>query len=196
MVKLNISQDAFKSEIRLHSDCSTDVSVAFAQNITVSGNVTDSSSGEPIPYASIHLEGTIIGVSSDNEGHYSISVPHDGLLVFSSIGYKTQMVTVASSGVINVELHPDSEFIDETIVVAYGTATRSSFTGSASMVSSESIESRAVTNVTSALAGTAPGVQIISSSGDPASSQATIRIRGIGSMSASNAPLYIVDGMP
>ena len=109
-------------------------SVAFAQNITVSGNVTDSSSGEPIPYASIHLEGTIIGVSSDNEGHYSISVPHDGLLVFSSIGYKTQMVTVASSGVINVELHPDSEFIDETIVVAYGTATRSSFTGSASMV--------------------------------------------------------------
>ena len=171
-------------------------SVAFAQNITVSGNVTDSSSGEPIPYASIHLEGTIIGVSSDNEGHYSISVPHDGLLVFSSIGYKTQMVTVASSGVINVELHPDSEFIDETIVVAYGTATRSSFTGSASMVSSESIESRAVTNVTSALAGTAPGVQIISSSGDPASSQATIRIRGIGSMSASNAPLYIVDGMP
>ena len=171
-------------------------SVAFAQNISVSGNVTDSSSGEPIPYASIHLEGTSLGVSSDNEGHYSISVPHDGLLVFSSIGYKTQVVTVASSGVINVELHPDSEFIDETIVVAYGTATRSSFTGSASMVSSESIESRAVTNVTSALAGTAPGVQIISSSGDPASSQATIRIRGIGSMSASNAPLYIVDGMP
>lgn len=171
-------------------------SAAFAQNITVSGNITDSSSGEPIPYASIHLEGTSIGVSSDNEGHYSISVPHDGLLVFSSIGYKTQMVTVASSGVINVEMHPDSEFIDETIVVAYGTATRSSFTGSASMVSSESIEARAVTNVTSALAGTAPGVQIISSSGDPASSQATIRIRGIGSMSASNAPLYIVDGMP
>ena len=171
-------------------------SVAFAQNISVSGNVTDSSSGEPIPYASIHLEGTTLGVSSDNEGHYSISVPHDGLLVFSSIGYKTQVITVASSGTINVELHPDSEFIDETIVVAYGTTTRSSFTGSASMVNSESIEARAVTNVTSALAGTAPGVQIISPSGDPASSQATIRIRGIGSMSASNSPLYIVDGMP
>ena len=100
-------------------------SVAFAQNISVSGNVTDSSSGEPIPYASIHLEGTTLGVSSDNEGHYSISVPHDGLLVFSSIGYKTKEVTVASSGVINVELSPDSQFIDETIVVAYGTATRS-----------------------------------------------------------------------
>ena len=171
-------------------------SVAFAQNISVSGNVTDSSTGEPVPFASVHLEGTTQGVSSDNEGHYSISVPHDGMLVFSSIGYKTQVVTVASSEVINVELHPDSEFIDETIVVAYGTATRSSFTGSAAMVSSETIEARAVTNVTSALAGTTPGVQVISSSGDPADGQATIRIRGIGSMSASNAPLYIVDGMP
>ena len=171
-------------------------SAAIAQNISVSGNVTDSSTGEPVPYASVHLEGTMLGVSTDNEGHYSISVPHDGMLVFSSIGYKTKEVTVASSGVINVELHPDTEFIDETIVVAYGTATRSSFTGSASMVNAEAIEARTVTNVTSALAGTAPGVQVISSSGDPADGSATIRIRGIGSMSASNAPLYIVDGMP
>ena len=171
-------------------------SAAFAQNISVSGNVTDSSTGEPIPYASVHLEGTLIGVSTDNEGHYSISVPHDGVLVFSSIGYRTTTVTVASSGVINMELHPDSEFIDETIVVAYGTATKSSFTGSASMVGTETIEARVATNVTTALAGTAPGVQVISSSGDPASSESSIRIRGIGSMSASNAPLIIVDGMP
>ena len=171
-------------------------SVTFAQNISVSGNVTEANTGEPVPYASVHLEGTMIGVSTDNEGHYTISVPHDGLLVFSSIGYKTTEVTVASSGTINVQLHPDSEFLDETIVVAYGTATRSSFTGSASMVNSEAIEARVATDVTSALAGAAPGVQVISPSGDPASSEATIRIRGIGSMSASNSPLYIVDGMP
>ena len=171
-------------------------SAIYAQNISVSGNVTDSSTGEPIPYASVHLEGTLVGASTDDEGHYSISVPHDGMLVFSSIGYRTTTVTIASSGVINVELHPDSEFIDETIVVAYGTATKSSFTGSASMVGTEAIETRVATNVTSALAGTAPGVQVISSSGDPASSESTIRIRGIGSMSASNAPLIIVDGMP
>ena len=111
-------------------------SVTFAQNISVSGNVTDANTGEPVPYASVHLEGTMIGVSTDNEGHYTISVPHDGLLVFSSIGYKTTEVTVASSGTINVQLHPDSEFLDETIVVAYGTATRSSFTGSASFLPS------------------------------------------------------------
>ena len=171
-------------------------STALGQNISVSGNITDASTGDPVPYASVHLEGTMVGVSSDNEGHYSISVPHDGMLVFSSIGYRTKEVTVASSGVLNVELSPDSQFIDETIVVAYGTATRSSFTGSASMVNAQAIESRVATDVTSALAGTAPGVQVISSSGDPASSGPTIRIRGIGSMSASNAPLYIVDGMP
>ncbi|MBR2857582.1 MAG: SusC/RagA family TonB-linked outer membrane protein, partial [Bacteroidales bacterium] len=171
-------------------------SVAFAQNISVSGNVTDSSNGEPIPFASVHLEGTTIGVSTDSEGHYSLSVPHDGLLVFSSIGYRTIEIPVSSSGIHNVSLDPDSEFLDETIVIAYGTATRSSFTGSASMVNSETIEARVATNVTSALSGTTPGVQVISSSGDPSSSGATIRIRGIGSMSASNSPLYIVDGMP
>ena len=171
-------------------------SAAYAQNISVSGNVTDASTGEPVPYVSIHLEGSMTGTNSDNEGHYSISAPHDGTLVFSSIGYKTSKVSIASSGTVDVALHPDSEFIDETIVVAYGTATRSSFTGSASMVGAEAIEARTVTNVTSALAGTSPGVQVISASGDPASNGATIRIRGIGSMSASNAPLYIVDGMP
>ena len=171
-------------------------SAALAQNITVSGNVTDSSNGEPIPFASVHLEGTTVGVSTDSEGHYSLSVPHDGMLVFSSIGYQSEEVPVSSSGIHNVSLDPDSEFLDETIVVAYGTATKSSFTGSASMVKAETIEARVTTNVTSALAGTTPGVQVISSSGDPASGGATIRIRGIGSMSASNAPLYIVDGMP
>lgn len=170
--------------------------VVHGQNISVSGNITDSSDGEPIPYASVHLEGTMTGTSSDDQGHYSISVPHDGVLVFSSIGYRTKEVSIASSGVINVALTPDSEFIDETIVVAYGTATRSSFTGSASMINTEAISSRVTTDVTSALAGTAPGVQVISSSGDPAADGPAIRIRGIGSMSASNAPLYIVDGMP
>ena len=169
---------------------------AFAQNLTVSGNVTDASNGEPVPFASVHLQGTMTGVSTDAEGHYSLSVPADGILVFSSIGYKTQEVAVASRAHVNVVLESDSQFIDETIVVAYGTATKSSFTGSAAVVNAETIENRIATNVTSALAGTTPGVQVISSSGDPASNGSSIRIRGIGSMYASNTPLYIVDGMP
>lgn len=164
--------------------------------LTVKGKVTDASTDEAVPYASVHLEGTMVGVSTDGEGNYEITIPEDGILVFSSIGYKTKEVAAEGRAVINVALEPDTEYIDETIVIAYGTATRSSFTGSASMVGSDAIESRVSTNVTSALAGTVSGVQVISSSGDPASGGSTIRIRGIGSMSASNSPLYIVDGMP
>ena len=171
---------------------------ASAQDIplTVKGKVTDASTDGPIPYASVHLEGTMTGVSTDGEGNYVITIPEDGILIFSSIGYKTKEIAAEGRATLNVALEPDTESLEETIVIAYGTATKSSFTGSASMVDAQTIESRVSTNVTSALAGTTPGVQVISSSGDPGSGAATIRIRGIGSMSASNSPLYIVDGMP
>ena len=170
--------------------------VAMAQEINVSGTVIDYSNGEPVPYASVHLEGTMTGTSTDGDGNYSIRLPHGGNLVFSSIGYITVKEAVNASMVLNIVMEPDTEHLEETIVVAYGTATKSSFTGSASMIGTETIESRVSTDVTAALAGTTPGVQIISSSGDPAAGGGTIRIRGIGSMSASNSPLYIVDGMP
>ena len=170
--------------------------IAMAQEINVSGTVIDYSNGEPVPYASVHLEGTMTGTSTDGDGNYSIRLPHGGNLIFSSIGYITVKEAVNGSMVLNIVLEPDTEHLEETIVVAYGTATKSSFTGSASMIGTDAIESRVSTDVTAALAGTTPGVQIISSSGDPASGGGTIRIRGIGSMSASNSPLYIVDGMP
>ena len=125
-------------------------SVAFAQNITVTGNVTDANNGEPVPFASVHLQGTMTGVSTDAEGHYTLTVPADGILVFSSIGYVTKEVAVASRSVVNVALDSDN-VLDETIVVAYGTATKSSFTGSASMVKAETIEARVTTNVTNAV---------------------------------------------
>lgn len=171
---------------------------AQAQEIpmTVSGKVTDSADGNPVPFASVHLEGTMVGVSTDSQGHYTITIPEDGILIFSSIGYKTMEVAVEGRKTLDVKLEPDSEYLEETIIIAYGTSTKSSFTGSAAMIDSETISSRVTTNVTNALAGTTPGVQVISSSGDPAAGGASIRIRGIGSMSASNAPLYIVDGMP
>lgn len=171
-------------------------SAAFAQNITVSGTIKDAADGNPVAFASVHLKGTMTGTSSDADGNYSITVPAEGVLVFSSVGYKTAEIGIQSRRKIDVSLNADHEFLDETIVVAYGTATKSSFTGSAAVVNSESISNHVSTNVTSALAGTTPGVQMISSSGDPASNGSSIRIRGIGSMSASSAPLYILDGMP
>ena len=164
--------------------------------LTVKGKVTDSSDGSPIPFVSVHIDGTMVGINADADGFYSITIPEDCTLIFSSIGYKTKDVAVEGRTLIDVTLEPDAESIEETIVIAYGTATKSSFTGSAAVVDAQTIESRVSTDVTRALAGTTPGVQVISSSGDPAAGGATIRIRGIGSMSASNSPLYIVDGMP
>ena len=167
-----------------------------AQDITVTGTVTEASTGEGVPFASVMVKGTMNGVASNVDGVYSIVAPENGTLVFSAVGYTTVEVAVNSMAEINVELDVDTQFLDETIVVAYGTATRESFTGSATMVDSEEISKRVTSSVTTALAGTTPGVQIISSSGDPSSSGGSIRIRGIGSMSASNNPLYVVDGMP
>ena len=169
---------------------------ASAQDITVTGTVTEASTGEGVPFASVMVKGTMNGVASNVDGVYSIVAPENGTLVFSAVGYTTVEVAVNSMAEINVELDVDTQFLDETIVVAYGTATRESFTGSATMVDSEEISKRVTSSVTTALAGTTPGVQIISSSGDPSSSGGSIRIRGIGSMSASNNPLYVVDGMP
>ena len=170
--------------------------LAYGQNLTVRGVVTDATTGEPVPFAAIQLQGTMTGTSTDADGAYSIQVPSTGSLVFSSVGYTTLVVPVQGRATINVVLEPDAEFIDETIVVAYGTATKSSFTGSAAMVKSEEIEKKITTSVTNALAGAAPGVQVISSTGDPTSSSPTIRIRGIGSLSASSSPLIVVDGAP
>ena len=185
-----------KSVVTLLAALAAVVASAGEKPLTVKGTVTDALTGEPVPYASVHLEGTMTGVSTDGDGEYTITIPGDGTLIFSSIGYTTKEVLVEGRTILNVTLEPDTESLEETIVIAYGTATKSSFTGSASMIDAQTIESRVTTNVTSALAGTAPGVQVISSSGDPADGSSTIRIRGIGSMSASNSPLYIVDGMP
>ena len=170
---------------------------AFAQKGTVTGVVRDASTGEAIPFASIMEKGTMNGISSGEDGTYSISVSNtsSAVLVFSSVGYVTLDVPVSGRATVNVSLEVDN-VLDDVIVVAYGTATKESFTGSAAMVKSETIEKKIATNVTSALAGTTPGVQLISSSGDPTGNSSTLRIRGIGSMSASNNPLIVVDGVP
>lgn len=168
----------------------------YAQDIQVTGTVIDAATGEPVPFASIQVKGTMVGTSTLDDGTYSIKVPSNGVLVFSSIGYKNNEVSVNGQAVINAKLEVDAESLEDVIVVAYGTSTKSSFTGSAAMLKSEKIEKRVTTNVTSALSGTTPGVQVISSSGDPSSSGNKIRIRGIGSMSASSEPLIILDGMP
>ena len=169
--------------------------MSYAQNIAVSGIVTDADDGEPLTGVSVAVMGTTTGTSTDLEGRYSLSVPANTQLTFSYLGYASQTIEVTGR-TLNVQLQSDATLLDEVMVVGYGTQTKSSFTGSASMVQSKTIEAHVASNPIQALAGTASGVQFVSTSGDPASSSQSIRIRGIGSMAASSQPLIVVDGMP
>lgn len=171
-------------------------SVAFAQgNITVKGIVKDSSTGETIPFASIQIKGTLDGGNTDLDGVYSIDVPADAVLIFSTIGYKTVEVEVNGKTQHDVLLSPDSEHLQETIVVAFGTATKESFTGSATVVKSDDIAKVQTSDVTRALEGHVAGVQMTTSSGSLGSSP-SIRIRGVSSINAGSSPLYVIDGVP
>lgn len=163
--------------------------------ITVTGHVTDAATGEPVPFAAVQLKGTTQGTSTDADGVYTISVPSNGALVFSSIGYVSVEVNIAGNKTIDVAIHPDSEFLNETIVVAFGTSTKESFTGSATVVKSSDIAKVQSSNPTRALEGMVAGVQMTTSSG-ALSSSPSIRIRGTSSISAGNAPLYVIDGVP
>ena len=168
---------------------------ASAQNVAVKGCVTDSATGEPIPFASIQLKGTMSGGSTDIDGNYSMNVPSDGVLVFSFIGYQTVEEQVNGRGVVNVTLSADTQVLEETVVVAFGTSTKEAFTGSATVVKSSDIAKVQTSEPTRALEGLVAGVQMTTSSGSLGSSPSII-IRGIGTMSASSTPLYVVDGVP
>ncbi|MGL5273766.1 MAG: SusC/RagA family TonB-linked outer membrane protein, partial [Phocaeicola sp.] len=170
------------------------IGVAIAQVSKVTGVVISAEDNEPIIGASVLIKGTTLGTITDVEGGYSINnIPSDAkTLVISYVGMRTQEVDI-KAGNQRIVLESDSELIDEVVVVAYGTAKKSSFTGSASTVGAQTIEKRALTNVTAALEGNASGVQVTAATGQPGES-ASVRIRGFGSVNASNSPLYVVDG--
>lgn len=166
-----------------------------AQTQKVSGVVLSEDDGSPVIGASVLVEGTSLGTITDVDGHFELlRVPNDTkTLKVSFIGMKT--VSVPIKPVMRIVLQSDTEVLDEVMVVAYGTAKKSSFTGSAATVKGDDIAKMQVSSVSKALEGAAPGVQVINTSGQPGEN-AKIRIRGIGSFSASSAPLYVVDGMP
>ena len=145
--------------------------------------------------ATVLVKGTTIGTVTDIDGKFVLTgIPSSAkTLVISYVGMKTQEVAIRSS--VRVSLASDAEVLDDVIVVAYGTAKKSSFTGSAANVDNKKLEMRPITSVTNGLEGQATGVLMTSSSGQPGSS-ASIRIRGYGSINASSTPLYVVDGIP
>ena len=173
--------------------CTACISGVWAQAQTVTGKVVDASTGEPIVGASVVVQGTSTGSITSLDGDFTVECAQGAKLVISFIGLETKVVD-AKDGVV-VELAENTSALDEVMVVAFGTTTKKSFTGSASVVKSEEIQKRQSSNVTSTLAGSVAGVQGMSSNGQPGE-VSSIRIRGIGSMSSSNAPLYVIDGMP
>ena len=169
---------------------------AFAQNIAVKGTVTDAESGEPVVGAAVVLQSNNATYAiTDVSGNYAIGVPKDGVLEVSYLGYVKQAVAVEGRSQVNIMLTPDAQDLEEVLVVAFGTAKKSSFTGSAAVVDAEDLQKVQVSSITNALQGKVSGVQLISANGAPGES-ASIRIRGIGSINAGKNPLYIVDGAP
>jgi TonB-linked SusC/RagA family outer membrane protein len=166
----------------------------FAQEKSISGKVTDEQ-GSPIPGASISVKGTTKGTTTTAEGTYSLSVPSGAKLLFSYIGFNVQEITVGNQTNIDVQLTPNETTLDEVVVTTFGTAKKTSFTGSAATLNSDKLGPRPITNIGQALAGVSSGVQTTAGSGQPGTAP-DIRIRGFGSITSANSPLYVVDGIP
>ena len=162
--------------------------------INVRGTVEDAA-GEPIIGASILLQGTTSGVVTDFDGNFSLQAPGTGTLVISYVGYVTQTIDIQNRTNINVVLQEDSELLDELVVIGYGTVRKDDATGSVVAVDATSLNRGLATSPSDLLAGKVAGLSIVSSGGAPGSA-ANIRIRGGSSMSASNDPLIVIDGVP
>lgn len=168
---------------------------AFAQS-AVSGKVTDEA-GEPCVGANVLIKGTTTGTMTDLDGNYILTDVRKGaILVFSSIGYTSQEVRLGSSSVVNVVLKSDADFLNEVVIVGYGTAKRKDLTGSLTQIDNKLIASQNSSSATKALEGAVPGIVYASVDGQPGN-DAGLRVRGLGStnVGASNA-LVIIDGVP
>jgi TonB-linked SusC/RagA family outer membrane protein len=164
--------------------------VAFAQNVTVNGKVTDAQD-LPIPGVSVVIKGTNSGVQTDASGNYTISAPGNGTLVFSSIGFNNQESPVNNRTTINIKLLESSSDLEQVVVVGYGTQKRKDVTGAISSVSGEDIAKMPAVNPLASLQGKVAGLTVVNNGA--AGAQPVIRIRGISSTNNAN-PLYVVDG--
>ena len=165
-----------------------------AQNVNVYGKVTDAATGDEIIYATVKVEGTGTGTTTDIEGNYKLSVPVGSTLEFSYVGYLTQKVKVSKAGAINVAMKEDAKLVDEVVVVGYGTMKRSDLSGSSITIGEDALKGSIITNLDQSLQGRATGVTAVQTSGAPGSAS-SIRVRGIASINANQEPLYVIDGV-
>ncbi|WP_266366681.1 SusC/RagA family TonB-linked outer membrane protein [Tellurirhabdus rosea] len=166
-----------------------------AQGISVSGKVTTAEEDMGLPGVTVLVKGSTNGTTTAADGSYRLNAADNATLVFSFVGYTSQEVPVSGRSTVNVKLAADVKSLQEVVVVAYGQQTRKAITGSVSAINADQIRSQQIVSATQALQGTAPGVQIVNSSGQPGENP-IIRIRGVGSINAASDPLIVVDGVP
>jgi len=167
---------------------------ALQAQTTVTGVVADNN-GMGIPGVNVTIKGTTTGVATDTDGKYTITAPDSATLIFSYIGFNSQEVAVDGKELINITLDENVQTMDEIVVIGYGTQRRQDINSSISSISSEDIEDLPQVSIDQMLQGKASGVVVTNNSGQPGSST-SIRIRGIGSISGTNEPLYVIDGVP
>ncbi|MFN4144453.1 MAG: SusC/RagA family TonB-linked outer membrane protein [Runella sp.] len=174
---------------------SMSVFVGQAQDRTVTGRVTSSDDGSPLPGVSISVKGTTRGANTDADGNYRVSVPNNATLVFSFVGFSSVEQVVGNRSVIDVKLSADTRTLNEVVVTGYGQQIKRDLTGNIAQVKSREIENMPTPSVDAALQGRAAGVFVNSGSGKLGQA-VTVRVRGNSSISASSQPLYVVDGVP
>lgn len=169
---------------------------AMAQNRTITGTVTAKEDGLPLPGVSVKVRGTSIGVSTNADGKFSLSVPSNATaLEISSIGFTAQTITLGSSNSLSVSLEADARSLNEVVVTTgYTTINRKAFSGATATVSTADVAKQTFGSFDQALQGSATGVSVVASGGQPGEN-AVVRIRGNGSISGNNVPLYIMDGI-
>ncbi len=168
---------------------------SYSQQKTLTGEVTDAGTGEPLPGVTIVIQGTARGTITDVDGQYSIDVEQGRTLTFSFIGYTSQEIEVGAEDVLNVQLRQSVESLDEVVVIGYGQVKKEDATGSVEAISTDDFNPGAITSPQELVSGKIAGVNITSGGGSPGEG-ATIRIRGGSSLSASNDPLFVIDGVP
>ncbi|MDT7829329.1 TonB-dependent receptor [Pricia sp. S334] len=168
--------------------------IGQAQEISVSGVITDATTNEPVPGVNVVQKNTTNGVASDFDGNYSINVPSDAILIFSALGYSSQEVAVNGRTDLNVVLAEDAALLDEVVVIGYGEVRKKDLTGSVSQVGGDELANLPAARVDQTLQGRASGVQVSQISGEPGAAT-TIRIRGGNSIQGNNEPLWVIDGI-
>ncbi|MCC3157321.1 TonB-dependent receptor [Hymenobacter sp. 15J16-1T3B] len=166
-----------------------------AQTRPVSGRVTAVADGTGLPGVTVLERGTNNGASTDAEGNFRLTVQPGATLVFSSIGFATQQVAVGDQSTLNIKLQADQTLLNETVIVGYGTQAKADLTGSVTQISTKEVENVPVQSFEQAIQGRTPGVNISQTSGKLGAGL-QIRVRGSSSVTASNQPLYVIDGIP